>query len=168
MDGNVFCTVLKRRSVIRCDNIKSGTKREDGRSTFSGYGNCHKSKRDIVTGYYTSYWRLLWKTNFYHPDLRARVEDTVEKYICGKFEFSQAIADLNRYVVTDAFSWESEKVTYWHRDTAQCVVKYLAGQVAHNFRKDGRTEIVPYITTQNYRKNLEMTLLIGADHGTGA
>jgi hypothetical protein len=100
--------------------------------------------------------------------LRVRVEDTVENYGCGKIEFSQVTAGLNKSVVTDTFSRESGKVIYWHREPAQCVANYISGEIDDDLRKEGQMEIVPYTTTQNYRNKLGMTLLIGAYHGKGA
>jgi hypothetical protein len=47
------------------------------------------------------------------------------------------------------------------------VVKYIAGQVVDDFKKDGQTFIALYVTTQNGYKKQGMNVLVGNDHDKG-
>jgi hypothetical protein len=77
--------------------------------------------------------------------LKARIESRVEKYVRGKFEFTQVTAYPKCVNSKDDYSRESEKVSYRYRDPSQCVARYIAGQVADDLQKDGRTIITLYV-----------------------
>jgi hypothetical protein len=97
----------------------------------------------------------------------ASVHSTVEKTTYGKFEFTQVKIDP-KCQGQDHYSRVAEQVSYWHRDPAIIVGKYTTGQVAEDLKRDGTTEIAPYITTQRGRNRKGMPVLIDADHGKGA
>jgi hypothetical protein len=80
--------------------------------------------------------------------LKVRVGSLVEPSTGGKFEFSQVMANP-KSSLKDAYSRESEKISYWYRDTSRCVAKYIAGQVADDLKNYGQTVIALYVTTQN-------------------
>jgi hypothetical protein len=65
--------------------------------------------------------------------LKASVHSTVEKTTCGKFEFTQVRIDP-KCKGQEHHSRVTDQVSYWHRDPATSVGKYITGQVAEDLK----------------------------------
>jgi hypothetical protein len=88
--------------------------------------------------------------------LKASAHGTVEKATFGKFEFTQVRIDP-KCKGQEHYSRVAEQASYWHRDPATSVGKYITGEVAEDMKRDGTTDISPYNTTQRGRKWKGMT-----------